>query len=529
MPNPYAHGSPADPVRDFAGREQELRRVRDCFESTRRGSVTHVFIEGDFGIGKTSLLSKLTPEFQEHGPVISEDLSDNLDQEQWFYSGLFSDLVERQPDGAAGDILAWVDAQDRRGIRKRLKQLWDGLQMGDVSPGAIVVMLDNLERARPEFLAGVRDVFQRLAQEGARYMLIFAGKHLPGVGETAADPVGRFFNPRLVLRPFTERESVEAVMMPVRFVAFSITEEAARLIHERSEGHPYFLKLICHETYERAGPTGVVDVPALEEMWPDIEEGLETSAEFGKKFGALPEGEQVTLLHASLLGAEFEAKELRKQIPKSLDTYLSRLVEARGLLRNPARGRYQIYHQLFRTYLSSKAQAQRLRPVAPVIVVPEGRPVLGRQEVEARIAEAAVTRLDIIDQHFRGRAVTMLEAVGPSVRVRILMGDDPQWGEKTLPLLGELELGLRKRIEVRAWPQSAEKPVPWHFRCLIGDKKIWRFDHSLDGAGKKLARFTDDTMGRKQHELDFKRWWQESEQVFPPPKPGHSGSAKPER
>ena len=35
VPNPYAHGQPADPVREFAGREAELRRIRACVESTR--------------------------------------------------------------------------------------------------------------------------------------------------------------------------------------------------------------------------------------------------------------------------------------------------------------------------------------------------------------------------------------------------------------------------------------------------------------------------------------------------------------
>ncbi len=219
-------------------------------------------------------------------------------------------------------------------------------------------------------------------------------------------------------------------------------------------------------------------------------------------------------MHASLHGPQFEAKELRAVIKTSLDTYLNRLLNKKQLLRSPSRGVYQLYHPLFRTYLQAKAAEKKLKSRAST-VVPEGRPVLGREEVEARIASAAMRKLDIVDQHFRGRAVSMLEAVGAGVRIRILMGEDPQWS-KTLRLLGDLDIDLRKRIEVRAWPDKSEaKPVPWHFRCLIGDREVWRFDHSLDGAGKKLARFTDDSADRKRHEQDFARWWRDGRPVFP--------------
>lgn len=513
MPNPYAHGQPADPVREFAGREEELRRVRACVESTRTGNVTNVFVDGEWGIGKTSLLNKLRPELQERGPVISEDLADDPDQARWFYKAIFSELLEIAPRAATEEDFRDLEIGDSRRIRKLLKVLWTGLHDGGPKYEIVVIMLDNLERARPDFLPGVRDVFQRLTQEGARYMLVFAGKHLPTQGAEASDPVGRFFNPRIVLLPLDEEASIEAIRKPVRFLPpFSFTDDAARLIHDRAAGHPYFLKLICHELYDLTDGKVEVNVSKLEELWLELEDRLEV-ARFGDQFSKLPEGEQLTLLHASMLGPEFEARDLRPTIKKSLDTYLSRLLDKRELLRSPSRGVYRLYHPLFRTYLQGMARERKLKPT--LIVVPEGRPVLGREEVEERIAAAARRRLDIVDQHFRGRAVSMLEAVQPGVRVRILMGEDPAWSS-TKRLLNDLAGDLKKRIEVRAWPdKSKNRPVPWHYRCLIGDREVWRFDHSLDGAGKKRARFTDDSSDRKQHEQDFERWWRESNQVFP--------------
>ena len=104
----------------------------------------------------------------------------------------------------------------------------------------------------------------------------------------------------------------------------------------------------------------------------------------------------------------------------------------------------------------------------------------------------------------------MLEATKPGVQIRILMGEDPAWS-KTRKLLEDVDLGLRKRIQVRAWPDKSEsKPIPFHYRCLIGDVEIWKFDHSLDGAGRKKAYLTDSTAHREEHARDFDRWWRES-------------------
>src|SRR6266540_1907175 len=182
MPNPYAHGQPADPVKEFAGREEELRRVRSCVESSRAGHITNVFVDGEWGIGKTSLLNKLRPELQERGPVISEDLADGAEQMGWFYSAVFSELMEAKPHGVTAEQFRDFDVRDSRRVRKLLKMVWDGLRERNEKYEIIVIMLDNLERAQSDFLSGVRDVFQRLTQEGARYMLIFAGKHLPVQG-----------------------------------------------------------------------------------------------------------------------------------------------------------------------------------------------------------------------------------------------------------------------------------------------------------------------------------------------------------
>jgi len=509
MPNPYAHGHPADPVKDFAGREDELKRVRACVDSSRAGNLTNAFIEGEWGIGKTSLLNKLRPELEEHGLVISEDLADD-EQALWFYSNIFGALAEANPAGPELEQSKGLDPGDSRRIRKLLKEAWDQLHE-ERGIEIIVIMLDNLEGAKPEFLSSVRTVFQRLAQEGARYMLLFAGRTLPIAGNHASDPVGRFFNPRIVLRPFEEATSIEVIKKPVRFISFSFTDEAAQLIHGRAAGHPHFLKLICHHTYDLADGEGTIDAARLGELWPKIEDRL-IDDRFGRQFTDLSEGEQTTLLHASLLGPRFEAKELRGTI-KSLDTFLDRLRKGE-LLRSVSRGVYELYHPLFRTYLRAMAEDRDLKSTT-IIDLPGGRPVGARLKIEACLASAATRKLDIIDEHFRERAVSMLEAVRTGVKIRVLMGEDVQWSG-TLRLLKDLEGQLRARIEVRAWPDKSEgKPIPWHLRCIIGEKGAWMSDHSFNGVGKKTAYLTDHTANRARLQRDFDLWWEASKRIFP--------------
>lgn len=111
--------------------------------------------------------------------------------------------------------------------------------------------------------------------------------------------------------------------------------------------------------------------------------------------------------------------------------------------------------------------------------------------------------MDIVDEHFRGRAVSFLE-VAKAVKIRILMAPDGPW-PTTLRALKELDLDLRRRIEVREWPKSEKTPVPWHVRFIVGDNGAGEVSHSLDGVGKKATYFTDKSAVRDDLAADFER------------------------
>lgn len=505
--NPYAPGYPVAPNL-FAGRQEALDALLRSFNSSRAGHLTNVFVEGEWGIGKTSILFRVRPQLEEAGCVIREDVVPDTKEDQ--FREFFSAVVNELSVVGAIPIDHLDHSGGRRGVRRTLQIIWSALK--DRGHEVVVLMLDNVERAKAEFLSEVRDLFQYLRENGARYMLLFAGRSLPAGERSAANPTARFFQ-RLPIGPMTEAEGVEAIRKPLEVLGYemSLTADAARLIYDRAAGHPFFLKSISSAVFEIARGTGEIDHEWLRTYWRKVEESLEVS-KFSGEFADLSAGERETLLRASLLDRSFEAKDLRGDIPKSLDTYLRRLTSA-GLLRRSGHGSYEIYHALFRSFLSGKAGERNLRDGSHRSVK-EKRTALGRAEVEEIIERIAERQLDIVDEHFRGRAVSFLEAAGPGVRMRVLMAPDGPW-PKTLRALGELELSIRKRVEVREWPKSDASPVPWHVRFIVGDKGAWEITHSLDGVGRKTTYFTDKGAARNALAADFERWWKESRSIFP--------------
>jgi hypothetical protein len=352
-------------------------------------------------------------------------------------------------------------------------------------------------------------------------MLLFAGRELPAATTDAADPVRRFFQ-HIPIDRMDEPESVDAIRRPIQFLpGFEIEEDAGRLIHQRAAGHPYFLKKTCHEVFNLADGQGTIDSAWLEKHWVRVE-GRLARDKFQSEVTGVPAGERKVLLCASLLEDSFQAIELRGFLKKAPDVALLRLTE-RGLIRRASRGTYEIYHPLFRNYLQTLAHKDKItaRPVENYI--PEGRPVLGRQQLERHLRDSAEKWLDILDQHFREDAVSLLEAVQKDVRIRVLMGKDHAWS-KTKRYLDGLHGSVRSRIEVRAWVASPDRPIPFHIRLVLGDVKCWESSHSLGAVGQKATTLTDKSAERRALRAEFNRWWKGSVVIYPEPAGQTNGS-----
>ena len=118
----------------------------------------------------------------------------------------------------------------------------------------------------------------------------------------------------------------------------------AAWLHEKTLGHPYFLAFVCKYL---ATTTGQIQPDKLEPIWPaifyqlgrekfrsDVSQLSAREFEFIHQFANLSENE---------LATEHYTSKFRRE-------YFARLVE-KGLLIRTARGRYKLYHHLFRKFL----------------------------------------------------------------------------------------------------------------------------------------------------------------------------------
>lgn len=231
-------------------------------------------------------------------------------------------------------------------LRDTLKEAWDHFLRPAQLNGA-VFFVDDLQKIRSigkSDLAGtLRNQFQSFGIEGMNYSICFSAT----AGHSAetkdpADPTPRFYT-KLYLEPFTVEETSEYV----RSVFGTLPDTTATIVawfHEKTFGHSYFVAFVCRHSAEIESK---IQPDRLETIWPAIFDQL------GRK-KVRPDISQLSVKELNLihrcarLGAgEFRAHQF---IGKFQRKYFARLVEKRLLIRT-SRGRYKLYHPLFREFL----------------------------------------------------------------------------------------------------------------------------------------------------------------------------------
>ena len=113
---------------------------------------------------------------------------------------------------------------------------------------------------------------------------------------------------------------------------------------EKTLGHPYFLAFICRELLactQGSAPE------SPEHLWPHVFQQLEKN-KFRLDLAQVPERELELL--QTLAGAQRDENNPRHFIPAFQYEHFARLT-GKGLLIRTGRGRYKLYHPLFREFL----------------------------------------------------------------------------------------------------------------------------------------------------------------------------------
>ena len=368
---------PNFPVRpeEFVGRRRQIETFCQALQQGLEAGRTASFaILGDWGIGKSSLLLKFAalssqPSFAMLPVFISAsgDVGD--------YLRLAENLLDKFTDALLAvptiEALLRVELRNWRLkrvnlggfaleresprlflssgsslLRHKLKEAWDHFLPQARLNGAIF-FLDDLQNitsiSKSDLALTIRDQFQSLGIESMNYSVCFSAKP-DYFAETKglADPAVRFYT-KFYLERFTLDETLDYARS-VFDLSLDTSATVAAWLHEKTLGHPFFLAFVCKYLTTTAGQ---IQPDKLEPIWPAIFDQLgrekfrsdvsQLSArefEFVRRFANLSENELATQHYTGKFRRE----------------YFARLVE-KGLLIRAGRGRYKLYHPLFREFL----------------------------------------------------------------------------------------------------------------------------------------------------------------------------------
>ncbi len=359
---------------EFIGRRHQVEAFQDALrQGIATGRTPSLAVLGEWGIGKSSLLLKCSavcdePEFKMLSVPFS--VSKELADYRHFAETLldtFTECLARCPSlevRIRRELQNWKLKRVNVGafsldrdtpqfflssgtaiLRHAIQDAWKRFIQPAQLNGVVFFLDDfhNLSTPSQDSVAlALRDQFQSFAIDNINCSVCFSAplSYFSNI-RNLAEPAVRFYE-KVYLGPFSPAETAQYV--EAIFDRAANHTEFAQWLHSKTGGHPYFMAFICRRLAARA--RGAVRLETAQH-WPEIFEHLER-----EKFRA--DLAHVTDREAQLLRAvarsndeEINVKEFDQQYER---VYFSRLTD-KGLLIRTGRGRYKLYHPLFRMFL----------------------------------------------------------------------------------------------------------------------------------------------------------------------------------
>lgn len=362
---------PAKPD-EFVGRRAQVEAFqRALLQGIETGRTPSFAVLGDWGIGKSSLLLKCSvvcAEPQYNMLPVPFSISKELADYRAFAEGLldtFSDALAHSRSATVRvgrELQNWnlsrvsvgAFSLDRNApqfflssgsaiLKHALRDAWRRFIRPSGLKG-VIFFLDDLHNLKSDSIAlALRDQFQSFAVDGINCSVCFSAplNYFSDI-RSFAEPAVRFYE-KVHLEPFAPTETLEYVAAVFGSNTPNM-ESFASWLQEKTHGHPYFMAFICRQIAE-AGRYSLARERALEQ-WPAIFARLERE-KFQSDLAQVPESELQLL---RVLAQKEDEHIAAKELPAGYRVYFSRLTE-RGLLTRTGRGRYKLYHPLFREFL----------------------------------------------------------------------------------------------------------------------------------------------------------------------------------
>jgi hypothetical protein len=366
---------PAQPD-EFVGRETQIDAFRQVLaQGLLTGRTPSFAALGDWGVGKSSLLLKYsalcsTSEYRMLPVFFS--ISTELSDYKRFAEGLLDTFTRALETSGSletrliGELQKWKLSRvslggvsfERQGaelflssgtaiLKHALHDAWRQF----IHPAGIkgvIFFLDDLHNFADAGAQGIalalRDQFQEFAIHGVNYSICFSAQsdYFSNI-RSFAEPAVRFYE-KVYLSSFTQPETREYTAAV--FGDSSRIHHLSVWLYDKTFGHPYFLAFISRQLL--ALTRGSLGEPEL--LWPPIFKRLEHE-KFRSDLAHVTEKEIQLLRDIAKAGNdEVSPREMSEQYERK---YFSRLSE-KALLLRVGRGRYKLYHPLFRAFLNAR-------------------------------------------------------------------------------------------------------------------------------------------------------------------------------
>jgi DNA-binding winged helix-turn-helix (wHTH) protein len=378
------------------GRDAPLAALRGALQRAIEGDRQTVFVTGEIGIGKTSLIEALLADVARAGVAIARGrcqehfgageaylpLLDGLARlcREPARDGLRAVLRERAPTwlselpGLLGaDERATLQQARAGGTRERmLRELSDALEVFTTTGAPLVVVLEDLHWSDPSTL----DVITRLASRREPARLLLLGSYRP-VDVILADHQIKAVKQRLV----EQRCSREIALGPLNeadvgaYLSARLDGEPppglAGALLRRTDGNPLFMvaaldEWLAGEALRKRGEAWVLG-EALESIEARVPDGLRTLVD--QQIERLTADDRALLQAAALGGDPFCAAALAAGLDAdavAIEAHCERLAHATHWIRaagveelpdGTASGRYRFSHSLYRSGLVARVPA----------------------------------------------------------------------------------------------------------------------------------------------------------------------------
>lgn len=378
--NPFNPKYPTNP-KYFANREDAIRQFKKSLAYTinsKPPKLDNLAIVGDWGIGKTSLLKKfesIAGEKKEKVLTVTIPMPNSIENMEQFVQLLLDTTADTLradksiPETVREGILGWKVSQLKflgvtispkekpqyskspvSLLRSSLIDLWSKYveKQGII---AVVFLIDDvhyLVNAVKGAIYDLRAIFQDLPNYNCNYQLVITGtKTLFADLRGIAEPLVRFFD-TLTLETFNLQNTKNAIFKPIKIenIPVTIHDSVIGEIHTKTQGHPFFIAFIMRELLDLK-PRGEVTEEFFKKNYSKIF-GRMRKEKFEQDFDLASHTEKKLLLKTA--GAKKDTI-----APKSIKGNYSyplweRLCQ-KNLLIKAERGKYRLYHPLFKEYL----------------------------------------------------------------------------------------------------------------------------------------------------------------------------------